>query len=183
MKTISFDIECFNDPIRTESRNDFETPEVLEFGTGAICNEKGELTFYTTDRVNEFIKDILSADKLISYNGKRFDIPLLKPYSTKEEFEDLISKEHFDILEKFYNAIGQRFRIKLKDAVWYNLHIMIDKDIVSDIPKLIRSKEFKKVKDYNEKDAEVTMSLFKQIERNGMKIRYRDDGIKEVEIR
>lgn len=48
-----------------------------------------------------------SADRIIGFNTKHFDVPALQPYTTF----DLIKHNHFDIMEHFKNSTGRRISL------------------------------------------------------------------------
>ena len=65
---------------------------------------KGEMLSFFEKDFETMWKYFRDADRIIGFNSKNFDIPVLKPYSPSD-FADL---PHFDILEKVKDESGHR---------------------------------------------------------------------------
>jgi DEAD/DEAH box helicase domain-containing protein len=63
--------------------------------------------FFTEDQVESLISHLSMADLVIGFNLKRFDYPVLAPYTC----QDLTELPTFDLLEEIYDRLGYRLSL------------------------------------------------------------------------
>ncbi len=124
----------------------------------------------------EYFKD---ADRLIGFNSKRFDVPVLKPYLPPE----LARLPHLDILEQVKEVNGKR--ISLNAIVKETLG-----DSKADDPRNAiiywqkHDKEsLRKLKFYCEEDVRLTKEVY-DYGRKNMKLRFKDywNDVKTIDV-
>lgn len=170
MRYIVFDIETqniFDDVGKYD-------PALLAISVASAYDS--ETKQYTTVVVHELEKlwpIIEHADALVGYNSNHFDIPLLNKYYPG----DLTRIPSIDLLEAIKNSLGKRLRL---DSV-AQATLGIGKSS-NGLQAVAWWKEGKidLIKEYCQKDVEVTKKLFEYALKNGH-VKYKD-GLKRREI-
>ena len=169
MRYVVFDLETqntFDDVGKNE-------PALLDISVASVYDS--ETDKYTTVLHTEL--DTLwpifeKADALVGYNSNHFDIPLLNKYYPG----DLSHVKSIDLLESIRLSLGKRLRLDgvaeatlgtkksghgLQAIMWW------------------RKGEIEKIKQYCEKDVEITKRLFDYAMKNG-EVFYKDGGKKRT---
>jgi len=161
-----------------KSKEDFSNPEKLGFGCGVIYDGIiGDFFLFEEKDVKKFIQMLLEFDRLVSFNGKKFDIYILKPYCSDEVFSLLLNKEHLDILEVIKNKIG--YMVGLNNVAYHTLGIK-KTGFGADAPKLLQEGKVKEVLEYCKNDVHITNEIYKKLMRDGkLKIWFSKYGFAE----
>jgi DEAD/DEAH box helicase domain-containing protein len=103
-KEIVFDIETLNtfDDINSHDRSEFKISVI-----GVYFYENDEFRAFEEDEFSELWPRLERADRLIGYNSKGFDLPIMNNYYPG----DFLAFPNLDILEEIQKALG--FRLKL----------------------------------------------------------------------
>ena len=172
MKTLVFDIET-----RRKIPDNNKKDRNLGFGVGVIYNvETQEYKLYDPNQIQSFIEELLTADLIVSYNGKHFDIQVLKYSMTKEQFEQILKIDHDDLFKWILMKTGKF--IGLKNIVPHTLREWMTDDkgkqikLVpmvewakhsEDAPMLIEQGKIDEALDHCQKDVKATYLLWKWI--------------------
>ncbi|MBI3912831.1 MAG: ribonuclease H-like domain-containing protein [Chloroflexi bacterium] len=119
----------------------------------ALDADTGEFKAYTEADVSALIADLRAATRVIGFNIKRFDYPVLKFY-TRERLNDLST---VDMLEDIYNTLG--FRVSL-DAL---AHATLGAEKTADGLQAIRwfrEGKLSELLEYCKADVALTRQLF-----------------------
>jgi len=136
------------------------------------------LSFFEQDVLKSF-EYFRKANRIIGFNSKRFDVPVLKPYLPAE----LAKFPHFDILEHIKEINGKR--VSLNAVVKETLG-----DHKADDPKNAiiywqkhDEASLKKLKFYCEEDVRLTKEVY-DYGRKNMKLRFKDywNDIKQIDV-
>jgi hypothetical protein len=119
--TICFDIETelFSDDFR-HAKSDADRIRFAPKMRLACAYFEKEAThrFYEVHEAEELIRALSSAREVITYNGKGFDLLVLKKhYGLRDPIP--LKGEHVDLFEVIYKGCGQR--VSLDNAVYQNL--------------------------------------------------------------
>ena len=117
--------------------------------------------FYETDTYESFLEHDLPAlwprleraDRIIGYNSKGFDIPVMNNYYAG----DLMRLPQLDIMEEIQKHIG--FRVKLDDVAHGTLGIGKSGNGLMAV-QYFRQGEIKKLRDYCLQDVKVTREVY-----------------------
>jgi DEAD/DEAH box helicase domain-containing protein len=116
-------------------------------------SRKKEFLVFTEERLDEFFGLLAEADLVVGFNIKRFDLPVLQPYTTMA----LDRLPAFDILEDIHRRLG--FRLSLEHLAQQTLGRGKSADGVQAVA-WFRSGEMEKLAEYCRRDVEVTRDLF-----------------------
>lgn len=138
--------------------------------------------FYETDTYETFLEQELPllwprlerADRLIGYNIKGFDSPVMNNYYAG----DLLALPTLDIMEEIANHIG--FRVKLDDVAQATLGIGKSGNGLMAV-QYFRQGEIQKLRDYCLQDVLVTKQVYEQGLAKG-EVSYKDRTGKQVVV-
>ena len=145
-------------------------PYELELSSiSTIWSDTGEFEFWTgdDDELREGVKRLLMAEKLCTFNGRRFDVPVILKYMTRGEGRKLRHKPHLDFYHEFVLQNPGR-RISLKNmskttlGQWNQKFELWDQTAVS-----LYYTEPEKLEAYNNWDTKVTYWLLLALYKNG----------------
>ena len=110
----SFDVE-------TKSMGD--DPYVLEVTSLSVIgsDEPWKLNLWDQDHIDDGIEYMLTFPGLVSFNGRKFDIPTLLKYIERPLGGKLRSLPHYDIYDEFLRIYSRR--ISLSNMAKYTLNI------------------------------------------------------------
>jgi len=121
--------------------------------------EEKYFNFYEKD-VDNLIEYLKKADLVVGFNIKRFDYRVLMGYSD-EDFDQIPT---FDILQDVQRRLGHR--LKLDSLARSTLKVAKTADGLQSI-EWFKQGEIDKVRDYCQRDVEITRDLFQFGVRNG----------------
>lgn len=120
---------------------------------GVYYYATGTFKAYAENELKYFFESIASADRLIGFNIKNFDIPVLQPYATY----DISRIPAFDLLEDIANVLG--FRISLDSLAKATLKSEKSGDGLNAV-KLYRAGRMDELKAYCLQDVALTKDLY-----------------------
>lgn len=126
----------------------------------ALVLETQETLIAEEKDMARFAEFLASSDRIVSYNGKRFDLQVIEPYCTPSQFNSIKEKPHYDILERFKMDHG--YRVGLDDLAKETLGIECHHDGLDAI-MWFRQGKIKEVAEYCRQDVEMTAKLFERI--------------------
>lgn len=96
-----------------DERMAFAYPHKLGFGVAVVFNSKTEeyLIFQSAKGLADYLLNFDGI--LVSFNGVRFDLPVLLDEIDIDTYRELMIKPHHDILQDFYARVGGKFRVGL----------------------------------------------------------------------
>ncbi|MFH1508603.1 MAG: ribonuclease H-like domain-containing protein [bacterium] len=104
-KEIVFDIETQNTFADIGSKNDMS--KLLVSLVGVYSYETDKYLTFMEDELNEMWPLFENASRLITYNGKHFDLPVLNNYYSG----DLLTFNNLDIYEEVEKSSGKRLKL------------------------------------------------------------------------
>ena len=137
----------------------FSFPQKMGFGVGIIYNSTTE-DYLVFQSAKEFANYLLRFDGLlVSFNGARFDLPVLLDEIDIDTFRALQTKPHLDILQYFYFRVGGRFRVGL-DNLAQNTIGRGKTGNGADAPILLREGKMTELVAYCKNDVEITKAIY-----------------------
>lgn len=158
-----FDVETQYEFAEVGGRNNLHLLKVSVVGVYSYKDDKF-LIFEEKD-LDKFEDLILNTKRVIGFNIKGFDLPVLEPYFRKINIKKL---ETLDIMEDVINNLGRR--IALDNIAKATLNLSKTADGLKAI-KFFREGRIKDLCDYCLKDVEITRDLFEYGKQFG-KIKY-----------
>jgi DEAD/DEAH box helicase domain-containing protein len=150
---VVFDIETYGD-IRNRDEVKVTVVSVYEYATDSYRSfEESELS--------SLWPILEKADRIIGYNSKGFDAPILAKYYAG----NINAIPHLDLLEKIKESTGKRF--KLDDVAKATLNMSKSADGLIAM-KWYEQGEMQKIKDYCEQDVKVTKEIYEFGKKNKM---------------
>lgn len=172
-----FDLEIIKE---IKDKSEFRDPSKLGFACGVTYNSRTDryAVFYEED-VYDFILTLGCSQCLISFNGIKFDLKVLEPYTYKSMINEITKKidddlerhwegtmiawsniqklPHIDLLDLFNKKY--KFRVSLDN---FAAHTLGEKKIATGslAPQLHRQKKYIQLSEYCKKDVELTKALF-----------------------
>ena len=154
MREIVFDIETYGD---IKNRDQLKVTMVSLYDYGI-----GEFRSFDEHQLNELWPILEKAERLIGYNSKFFDIPILNKYYAG----NLSIIPHLDILEKIKESSGKRF--KLDDIAKATLQNIQKSGDGLQALRWYEEGEIEKIKQYCEQDVLVTKEVYEFGRKNRM---------------
>lgn len=157
-KSVVFDIETQN---LAEEVNGWENLKEMDFAIAVLWDIENDrwLTFYK-EQIDELIEILLKAERVIGFNIKRFDIPLLQEFTKK----DLSRIKAIDLLELIFKKLN--FRISLQSLAIANFSETKIADGIQCV-KWWKEGRIDLVEQYCKKDVEITGRLYQKILKEG----------------
>src|SRR3990167_8699248 len=172
MKVVTFDIETAN------WMSDIGTSQPADLTIALVCihdSETGAYQSFLEHELPQLWKILERTDLLVGYNSDHFDIPLLNKYYPG----DLTHIRSLDIMQEVYGSLGRR--LKLDTIAEATLGEKKIGDGAQSL-KWWRQGEIEKVKQYCQKDVELTKRIFDHALKNNA-LKYRDLGmLKEIKL-
>jgi DEAD/DEAH box helicase domain-containing protein len=141
--------------------------------------KEGEIISYWEDDLSGLWSHLTDADRIIGFNSKRFDVPVLKPYTTL----DISKLPHLDILEEIKKVHGKRVSLNriAKETLGESKN-----DVAANAPlywKKHDKESLEKLKKYCEQDVIVTKGIYDYALANKL-LRFKDywNTLHEVKI-
>ncbi len=133
--------------------------------------------WYTEDKVDDLIAELLAADLVVGYNVLRFDYTVLSAYTA----HPLQRLPTVDMLTHLYRVLG--FRLKLDNVAQATLGVGKTADGVQAV-QWYRRGEIDKVLTYCQEDVEITRRLYEFGRERGY-VQYRDKRwrLRQVPVR
>ena len=162
-----------------DEKEAFAFPHRLGFSIGVIFNS------HTTEYVvfqsaKEMARYLLDFDGiLISFNGRRFDLPCLLADIDIDTYQALERKPHLDLLAHFYACVKGRFRVSLNNIA-ENTIKKTKTGNGADAPILFQQGKITELVEYCKNDVEITKEVFEFGLTNGY-INYFDQQSGKVE--
>ena len=153
MAEIVFDIETYGD-IRNKQNLKVTCVSLYNYDTDSYHS-------FDEHQLGDLWPILEKADRLIGYNSKFFDVPILNNFYTG----DLNVIPHLDILEKIKESSGKRF--KLDDVAKATLQISKSADGLAAI-KWYEEGKIDEIKKYCEQDVKVTKEVYDFGKKNKM---------------
>jgi uncharacterized protein YprB with RNaseH-like and TPR domain len=159
LKIITFDMEIAI-PVE-ELIGGWSDARVGAAGVSCVClhdTDTDRYHVYDEFTIEKCIDHLNSADLLVSFNGKGFDVPALEGTTGLEIFAD-----HYDILDQVWQALGKRQKgWKLGEIAPRT--IKLEKSSTGEhAPVLYRQQRFGELVDYCINDVHITKKLFDHI--------------------
>jgi DEAD/DEAH box helicase domain-containing protein len=127
---------------------------LMRVSVASVYDSREEAFFtFTEERLDDLFALLAEADLVVGFNIKRFDFPVLRPYTTMT----LDRLPAFDILEDIHRRLG--FRLSLDHLAQETLGRGKSADGVQAVA-WFRSGEMEKLAEYCCRDVEVTRDLF-----------------------
>ena len=172
MRVVTFDIETANWMDETGSSD----PADLKIAIVGIHDSETErYENFLEHQLPNLWKILERTDLLVGFNSDHFDIPLLNKYYPG----DLTRIRSLDLLQEVYKVLGRRLKLDtIAEAT------LGEKKIGDGLQSLRwwRQGEVEKVREYCQKDVELTRRIFDYALQNGS-LKYRDLGIlREVKL-
>lgn len=172
MRTVVFDIETANWMSETGSNDPADLTVAV---VGIHDSETDQYSCFLEHELPELWKILERTDALVGYNSDHFDIPLLNKYYPG----DLTRIKSIDLMQEVYKTLGRR--LKLDTLAEATLGERKSADGLQSL-KWWRQGEIEKVKQYCQKDVELTKRIFDYALKNNM-LKYRDLGVvKDIKI-
>jgi len=172
MRIVTFDIETANWMSDTGSSDPADLAIAV---VGIHDSETDAYSCYLEHELPRLWEILERTDALVGYNSDHFDIPLLNKYYPG----DLTRIRSLDLLQEVYRSLGRR--LKLDTIAEATLGEGKSADGLQSL-KWWRQGEIEKVKQYCQKDVELTKRVFDYALQNGA-LKYRDLGaLKEVKL-
>ncbi len=172
MRVVTFDIETANwmDEVGSGNPADLSIAVV-----GIHDSETGAYRCYVEQELPELWNILERTDMLVGYNSDHFDIPLLNKYYPGE----LTRIRSLDLMQEIHRSLGRR--LKLDTIAEATLGEGKSADGLQSL-KWWRQGEVEKVKEYCQKDVELTRRIFDYALQNSA-LKYRDLGaLKEIKL-
>jgi len=163
---LCFDIEISKTPKQImaelglkEEKEIFNYPHLLGFAVGVVYNSltKEFLTFNSAQEMAKYL--LTNGDFLVSFNGRRFDIPCLLNGVDIDTFNQLQLKPHLDLLKDFYDNVQGRFRVSLNNIAEQTLK-RVKTGNGANAPVLFQEGKWDELVDYCKNDVEITKEIF-----------------------
>lgn len=154
MREIVFDIETYGD-IKNREQLKVTMVSLYDYGVG-------EFRSFGEHQLNELWPVLEKAERLIGYNSKFFDIPILNKYYAG----NLSIIPHLDILEKIKESSGKRF--KLGDIAKATLQNIEKSGDGLQAQRWYEEGDMEKIKKYCEQDVLVTKEVYEFGRKNRM---------------
>lgn len=139
-------------------RDAFGYPQLMQFGLGVIYDSKTAKYYEFTD-ANKFADFLLSKPAtFVSWNGIRFDLPVLLSHINIDKYSGLRQRFHLDMLAEFYDAVDRRFRVSLNNIAQNSLGTQKTMN-GSNAPLMLRQGKVKEVMEYCKNDVYITLKL------------------------
>jgi DEAD/DEAH box helicase domain-containing protein len=119
----------------------------------AYFYETDEYVAYEEHELGELWSRLEHADRIIGYNSKGFDIPVMNNYYAG----DLMQVPQLDMLEEIQKSLG--FRLKLDDVAAASIGIKKSGHGLQAV-EWWKQGEIQKIKDYCKDDVKVTKELY-----------------------
>jgi hypothetical protein len=121
VRTLVFDVETvpFSDSFRHASTMDLRRRLAPEMRVACVyCVEEDTFQFFTAEQAKVLVELLASADRLVSFNGKNFDLLVLARHYGLD-LETFQRKPHDDLLEIIHDQVG--YWVSLNDMSRANL--------------------------------------------------------------
>jgi DEAD/DEAH box helicase domain-containing protein len=136
----------------------FGYPHRMMFGCGIVWDSKQKL-FVPFKKADEMADFLLGFDGvLVSWNGRRFDIPVLLPFIDIDVYNRLQAKPHLDMLQDFYERVQGRFRISLDNCAKHTVGVGKIGD-GADAPLLFKQGRWEELLEYCKVDVSITKRI------------------------
>lgn len=157
----------------------FNYPHKCGLSVGVVYDSRIK-AYVTFKSASEMAKYLLNFDGLlVSFNGKRFDIPCLLDGIDIETFFGLQRKRHLDLLADFYDKVNGRFRVSLNNMA-ENTIKKVKTGNGANAPILFQEGKWDELVDYCKNDVMLTKEVFEFGVQNGY-IFYQDTRSGKVE--
>lgn len=142
---------------------------------GVYDYQTSKYQIYREEDLNKLFNRMEHASKLIGFNIRKFDLPVLSPYylGNIEQFEVL------DLLQIIYQNLG--FRLALDDLARSTLGVKKTGHGFLAI-EYFRSGDFQKLEEYCLHDVKITKELYEYAQKHGKLIFQTHKGNKEIPI-
>jgi len=172
MRTVVFDIETANWMDDTGSNDPADLTIAI---VGIHDSETDTYASFLEHELPQLWKILECTDLLVGYNSEHFDIPLLNKYYPG----DLAHIRSIDLMQEVYRSLGRRLKLDtIAEAT------LGEKKIGDGLQSLKwwKQGEVDKVREYCQKDVELTKRIFDYALQNGI-LKYRDLGaLKEIKL-
>lgn len=155
-KEIVFDVETKKAFSEVGGRMNYEKLGISV--VGAYFYEDNTFRAYTENELKYFFEKLAAADRLIGFNIKGFDIPVLQPYATF----NLNSLPTLDLMDEAAKLLG--YRISLDSLSQATLKSGKTGDGLKAI-KLFKEGRIQEIKDYCLQDVRLTRDLYEYAKR------------------
>lgn len=106
MRVIVFDMEIAQS---VKVKSDWDLARKGQLGVSCVClydSETQRPHVYDKHTIEACMEHLATADLLVSYNGKAFDVPALEGYSSLQ----LPPIPHYDILDEIWKSAGKKIK-------------------------------------------------------------------------
>lgn len=177
---VVFDIEIKK---TIQDKREFNKPWKLGFGLGVVyCSKEDEYKTFLEDNIGSFFSELISSPTIVSFNGKRFDLPLLKAYVRRESLEKLnMRTKHIDIMDEITKVLGHRISLVNVSKATLGRGKTMDG---AEAPELLRQGKIKEVEEYCMNDVRLTKEIYEFGKENKF-VKYLDkntSNAKEVNV-
>lgn len=163
MRIITFDIEIAI-PVE-DLPGGWDDARNGEAGISCVClhdTETGRYHVYDASTIDKCIDHLNSADLLVSFNGKGFDVPALEGFTGME-----IYAPHYDILAEIWRVLGKRVKGYSLAELAPRVLGLTKSDTGEHAPVLYEQNRYAELIDYCINDVHLTKELFLFIQETG----------------
>lgn len=137
----------------------FNYPHKLGFSCGVVYNSVTD-EFLAFQSARDFADYLLKYHiLLVSFNGVRFDLPVLLDEIDIDTYRELVNRPHLDILQDFYVRVNKNFRVGL-DNLAMNTLGKSKTGNGADAPILFQQGKIDELIDYCRNDVVLTKEIF-----------------------
>lgn len=139
----------------------------------------GQMLSFFEEDVEKSYEYFKNANRIIGFNSKRFDVPVLKPY-LPIEFQKF---NHFDILEHIKEVNGKRVSLNAVAKETLGQHKVDEGGNAIIYWQKHDEESLRKLKYYCEEDVRITKEVY-DYGRKNMKLRFKDfwNDLKEIDV-
>jgi uncharacterized protein YprB with RNaseH-like and TPR domain len=137
----------------------------IETSLMSIIDNKGGVKVFEWDEIGDAIDRMLGAPRLVSFNGKAFDLQVLRKYCTRAEYWKLAHKPHYDLFDEWMRK--RRTFNSLNNFAEATLHMNKFNRTGISAPEEWRQGRIQELTNYNVHDSYLTYLLFLFVEING----------------
>jgi DEAD/DEAH box helicase domain-containing protein len=140
----------------------------------AYIEPENEYRIYTEDKVNDLLDLLFSADRVVTYNGKRFDNVVLSHYSNRDVQEIPMVDMYLDIKD----ALKRKRGPKLDSVAQATLDGVGKNAIATEVFEWFKNGEIDKISHYCKNDVKITKDVYKYGESHGKVFAFNRNGKK-----
>lgn len=162
LRTCVFDLEIAS-PVE-ECPNGWAGARRGECGVSALViwdTSTGRYHIYDASTLESALEHLNSADRIVTWNGKDFDVPIVESLTGLK-----VTARHIDLLEMVWKALGQKQKGYKLGAVAYRTLGLTKNGEGASAPSLVKQDRFAELFDYCLCDVHLTRMLWEHVQKN-----------------